>query len=57
VTAKRTAMIAGRFNEFAGPIKDQTGKVRIAPGSALGDSAQLSMNWFVEGVVGTVPTK
>ena len=57
VMARRTAMIAGRFNEFSGPIKDQTGKVRIAAGNALGDSAQLSMNWFVEGVVGTVPTK
>jgi basic membrane protein A len=57
VMAKRTAMIAGKFNEFAGPIKDQRGMVRIPAGSALSDSAQLSMNWFVEGVVGTVPAK
>lgn len=57
VTTKRSAILAGKFNEFAGPIKDQTGKVRVPAGSALSDSAQLSMNWFVEGVVGTVPAK
>jgi len=57
VTTKRSAILAGKFNEFAGPIKDQSGKVRVPAGSALGESAQLSMNWFVEGVVGTVPAK
>src|SRR3984893_15705789 len=43
VSTTRTAMIRGTFNEFAGPIKDQTGKVRVAAGSALGDGEQLSM--------------
>jgi basic membrane protein A len=57
VLAKRQAMIAGTFNEFAGPIKDQGGTVRVPAGSALSDSAQLSMNWFVQGVVGQVPSK
>jgi basic membrane protein A len=57
VMAKRQAIIAGAFNEFAGPIKDQQGTVRVPAGSALGDAEQLSMNWFVQGVVGTVPTK
>ena len=57
VAAKRSAIIAGKFNEFAGPIRDQSGTVRVPAGSALSDSAQLSMNWFVEGVVGKVPSK
>ncbi len=57
VAAKRSAILAGKSNEFAGPIKDQSGTVRVPAGSALSDSAQLSMNWFVEGVVGKVPAK
>ena len=57
VMAKRGAMIAGTFHEFAGPIKDQGGAVRVPAGSVLSDGAQLSMNWFVQGVVGTVPGK
>jgi len=57
VMAKRQAMIAGTFNEFAGPIKDQAGTVRVPAGGALSDSAQLSMNWFVQGVVGKVPSQ
>jgi basic membrane protein A len=40
---------------FWGPIKDQSGQVRIAVGEKAADSVLLSMNWFVEGVVGTVP--
>ncbi len=57
VLAKRQAIIAGTFNEFAGPIKDQSGTVRVPAGGALSDGAQLSMNWFVQGVVGQVPSK
>ena len=57
VMAKRRAIIAGTFNEFAGPIKDQAGVARIPAGGALSDSTQLSMNWFVQGVVGTIPAK
>ncbi len=57
VMAKREALIAGTFNELTGPIKDQTGTVRVPAGSALSDAEQLSMNWFVEGVVGTIPNK
>lgn len=57
IDAKRQALINGTFNEFAGPIRDQTGAVRVPKGSALSDSAQLSMNWFVQGVQGTIPAK
>ncbi|MFQ5913818.1 MAG: BMP family ABC transporter substrate-binding protein [Nitrospinota bacterium] len=37
-----------------GPIKDQSGKVRLASGR-MSDKDMLSMNYFVEGVVGKVP--
>ncbi len=57
VEAKRKAMIAGTFDEFAGPIKDQSGTVRVPAGGTLDHAAQLSLNWFVQGVVGTIPSK
>jgi basic membrane protein A and related proteins len=55
VLSVRKAIVAGTFNEFAGPIADQNGSVRVPKGSALSDGDQLSMNWFVKGVVGTIP--
>jgi basic membrane protein A and related proteins len=48
-------LIAGRFDVFWGPIKDQSGKLRIAAGEKPADEVLLGMNWFVEGVTGTVP--
>jgi basic membrane protein A and related proteins len=62
VTAKTKAMIAlklkglksGSFNEFTGPIKDQSGKVKIAAGTKLTVQQLYAMNWLVQGVVGTV---
>jgi basic membrane protein A and related proteins len=48
-------LIAGRVDVFWGPIKDQFGKLRIAAGEKPVDEILLGMDWFVEGVVGTVP--
>ncbi len=36
---------------FKGPIKDNTGKERVAAGSSLPVADQMAMDWFVEGVV------
>lgn len=44
----------GSFNIFQGPILDQDGKERIAAGSAVDDAGQLSMDWFVKGVIGKI---
>lgn len=49
-------LLAGSFNVFAGPIKDQSGKERVAAGQVLSDKDQLSCDWFVEGVVGKMLT-
>ena len=38
---------------FKGPIKDQDGNVKVADGEVLGDDAMGSVDWFVEGVVGS----
>lgn len=44
---------AGKIVVFKGPIKDQDGNVKVAEGEILGDDAMGSVDWFVEGVVGS----
>jgi basic membrane protein A len=43
------------YTIFTGPILDQNGEERVADGVAMTDEELLSMNWFVEGVVGELP--
>jgi len=54
VTAKRVAIEAGKFMPFSGRLVDADGAVRLATG-AMDDSAIGNMNWFVQGVVGSLP--
>ncbi len=44
---------SGKLVVFTGPIKDQKGTVRVPEGAVPSDKELLSMDWFVEGVVGT----
>jgi basic membrane protein A len=37
---------------FAGPIKDQTGAIKIKEGEVLTDDAMSTVDWLVQGVVG-----
>ncbi|MFV0421806.1 BMP family ABC transporter substrate-binding protein [Oleidesulfovibrio sp.] len=53
VLAAKADIIDGKLAVFSGPIKDQSGKVRIAEGEKATDEMLLGMDWFVEGVVGT----
>ena len=52
----RARMLQGRFDIFAGELKDNTGKVVIAKGQAFKQTAlELEgMNYLVEGVIGKV---
>ena len=54
VEARRQAIMAGRFRPFTAPLTDNEGRVRLAQG-ALDDASIATMNWFVQGVVGSVP--
>ena len=54
VEARRKAIIGGSLKPFAAPLTDNEGKLRLAAG-ALDDGAISNMNWFVQGVVGSVP--
>ena len=42
---------------FAGPIKDQTGAEKVKAGESISYGDQMSMDWFVEGVIGEIPAK
>lgn len=54
VEAKRRAIVEGRLLPFGGRLVDNTGRVRQEQG-ALADAQIASMDWFVEGVAGSVP--
>jgi len=45
----------GTLKPFTGPIKDNTGAEKIPAGSSADLTALLSLNYAVEGVVGTIP--
>ncbi len=40
---------------FDGPIRDQAGVEVVADGMRLTDDDLVTMNWFVEGVIGSIP--
>ena len=44
------------YTVFTGPLADQSGEVRVAEGQAMTDEELLSMDWFVEGVEGDIPS-
>jgi len=54
VMAKRAELVKGNDICFVGPIKDQSGAIKIAEGEKATDAQLHDMMWFVEGVVGTV---
>ncbi len=42
------------FTIFTGPLNDQTGAEKVPAGTAMTAEELLGMNWFVEGVDGTI---
>jgi simple sugar transport system substrate-binding protein len=46
---------AGTFHPFAGPVKDQSGKVVAPSGRNLSDEELGKMNYYVEGVASPLP--
>jgi len=44
------------YTIFTGPLNDNTGQERITAGQVMTDEELLSMNWFVEGVEGEIPS-
>lgn len=56
VAAKKLEIVNGQLEVFKGPLKDNTGTEKVAAGKAMSDKEMLEFNWFVEGVVGKIPT-
>jgi basic membrane protein A len=52
---KKAAMSEGRFQPFQGPVKDQSGAIKVAAGAAPSLKELLSMNYYVQGVEGSIP--
>jgi simple sugar transport system substrate-binding protein len=52
---KKAAIASGKFDPFQGPIKDQSGATVVAAGAAVPLKDLLSMNFYVQGVEGSIP--
>jgi len=53
IAAKKAAIVKGTFYEFAGPLYDQSGKLRVKKGQKLTVKDLYAMNWLVKGVIGS----
>ncbi len=53
VDAAQKKILDGSFTIFAGPIKDNTGAVKVKEGEKMSDDNIWNMDWFVEGVIGS----
>ena len=49
-------IVGGTWDVFTGPIKDQNGVVKVPEGNTMTDEELMNFNWFVEGVVGSIPS-
>ena len=52
---KKQAIIDGKLLPFAGPLKDNNGTVKLAAGAALSHEQLMAINWYVDGVDGSIP--
>ncbi|TMK69362.1 MAG: BMP family ABC transporter substrate-binding protein [Actinobacteria bacterium] len=53
IAAKKAALMSHKFYEFAGPLHDQSGKLRVKKGQKLSVHQLYAMNWLVKGVIGS----
>jgi basic membrane protein A len=53
IEEKKAALMDGSFYYFDGPVKDQSGEVKVPEGDTLELKDILVMDWFVEGVIGS----
>jgi hypothetical protein len=51
----RAGIAAGTLNIFEGPMKDNQGNMVLDAGKVLDDGGLWGMNYYVEGVEGSIP--
>lgn len=54
VDAAKQKILGGQWDVFTGPIKDQKGVEKVPAGQRMSDKDMWEINWFVEGVDGTI---
>src|SRR5271154_459145 len=52
--SRKQAISAGTLLPFAGPIKDNSGAAKVAAGTSVPIDDLMSINWYVEGVDGSI---
>lgn len=57
IAEQGAAITGGTADVFCGPINSNTGVLVVAEGRCLTDEELLSMQWYVEGVVGEAPAE
>lgn len=55
VASAKQAMIDGKLDPFEGPLYSQDGELVITAGETLSDEQLWGMNYFVKGIIGTMP--
>ncbi len=55
VEAVKEDIKSGKNKIFQGPIKDQKGQEKLKAGEVMSDEDVWNINWFVEGIDGTIP--
>jgi len=53
--ARKNAIIDGTLIPFIGPLKDNAGTEKLAPGIVMPLGDLMSINWYVEGIEGSIP--
>ncbi|MGB3221323.1 MAG: BMP family ABC transporter substrate-binding protein [Desulforhopalus sp.] len=51
----KQSIIDGTLHPFQGPIKNQKGELVVKAGEVISDKDLLGLNWYVEGVEGSIP--
>lgn len=54
VDEAKAKMVSKSWDVFTGPIKDQSGAIKVAEGQKMTDKELLSFDWLVEGVEGQI---
>ena len=55
VNAKKKAIEDKKIDPFQGPMIDNTGVQKVAAGAILPFDQQMSLNWYVKGIEGSIP--
>ncbi len=55
IKTTQAKIAAGDIIPFTGPLKDNTGKLKVAAGKQMTDKELTGMNWYVQGIDATIP--